>query len=159
MAADIDELADAVAAMLNDDGTDWHDEFTAEVRSAPVFETEALSELQVVVMPFGEEWKSLTRGTDTVTMRVDVGFQKRAGAMPASGEDPVELLAVSLRRLVKNVNRYLRLLLNRKPATYQAAWLEKSVVELYDSQSIRDDRTFRGNIQLFYREDAISNRE
>lgn len=152
MAADIDELATALAAQINDASRSWHGTFTAVVSDRPIFSTEAIETLQVCILPYGEKWQNQTRGSDKLRMRVDIQFLQRAGRMPSSGVDPVIAMRVSLRALVRTVHLWIRKIANRVVPTYPTALLMESVVEVQDPDAPNHERDFMGQIQLFYEE-------
>lgn len=154
MSADIDALAFAVAAQLNDPARTWNGEFTATVGKTPQYTIPELANLQVHVLPFGENDETKARGIDETSLILEVCFQKKAAAKPATGPDvPLIEMGDALIALEKNVKQFLRKTSNRKPPTYVAAHLKRTeLAPLYDANLLTKERRFVGVLRLIYGE-------
>lgn len=154
MSADIDALATAVAAQLNDAARPWHALFTATVSKTPNYTIQDLAELKVTVLPFGETYDTKQRGIDDVGLILEIAFQKKADKKPATGADtPLLNIGTELVALERDVLQFLRLKANRKPPTYTAAHLTRSeLLPLYDSNVLTHERRFVGVLRLTYQE-------
>lgn len=154
MSADIDALAVAVTAQLNDPARTWAGQFTATVGKTPQYTIEQLAALQVHVLPFGESDETKARGIDETSLILEVSFQKKADRKPATGPDtPLIEMGVALVLLEKNVKQFLRKTSNRKPPTYSSAFLKKTqLVPLYDAGILTKERRFVGVLRLTYTE-------
>lgn len=154
MSADIDALAAAVAAQLNDPARPWAGQFVATVGKTPHYTPQELSTLKVHVLPFGITYDTQQRGVDAARMILEVAFNRHAENKPASGEDiPLTTLGSSLVALERSVIDFLRARANRRPPNYSVAQLETTELRpLYDAEILRNQRRFVGVIRLTYLE-------
>lgn len=154
MSADIDALAVAVQAQLNDAARPWAGQFTATVGKTPQYTIKELADLQVHILPFGMTFETKARAIDEVQMTLEISFQKKTEIRPASGPDEPNIdTGDELVLLAKQVIQFLRVRANRRPPTYTAAELHKSeIVALYDVSLLTAKRQFANQIRLTYRE-------
>lgn len=154
MSADIDALAVAVQAQLNDPSRSWNGDFTATVGKTPQYTIAQLAELQVHVLPFGLRYETKSRGIDDVDLILEVSFQKKADKKPATGEDePLINMGDELVALEKTIVQFLRTRANMVPPTYPTAYLKKTeLVPLYDQGILTKERRFAGVLRLIYGE-------
>lgn len=154
MSADIDALATAVGAQLNDPARTWAGQFTATIGKTPDYTIEGLATLKVHVLPFGESDETTARAIDRTTLILEVAFQQTAAVRPEAGPDtPLIELGNALVLLEKNVKQFLRKTANRQPPTYPAAYLIKTeLVPLYDAGILSKERRFAGVLRLRYQE-------
>lgn len=154
--ANIDDLCSAIANQLN--GEIWSPAFTAVVDDTPYYSTDEISTLRVTILPFGFAWETDTRSRDKLLHTIELSLQQKAGAVPSPPTvDPLIALSKNLRRLERDVSKYLRNPTNRTPPTYPTASLlglsgrkDLEFRPLYSSGLLQDQRTFVGVMHLSY---------
>ena len=137
------DIADAVAAELNAAPPDtFCQAFTARRRVLPEFDLEALSELQVTVVPKGVEITGATRTASQREIAVDIGLQKKLGA-------DLESEVAELLELTERIAAYLSR--RRLAAAPQAAWVAVANEPVYSPEHLAEQRAFTSVLTVTYR--------
>jgi hypothetical protein len=163
MAANIDELCDAIRDQIN--GETWSPAVTAEVDDTPIFTVSELDDLHLTIIPFSIAWEDHTRADDKLIHTIELHFQQKGLPPPSPpAVDPMAAMARNLRKLQSTIVHWLRKIENRRPPTYTEAILidahskapmqpVKSATEhrpLYDMQLLAKERMFWGVVRLNY---------
>jgi len=141
--ATIIDIADAVAATLNDPGEPgFSQSFTAERKALPAFELGDLAGLHVTVVPKGTEITGASRSLSQHDVQIDVGVQKKVGS-------DLEADAAALCGLVEEIAVFLR----RRPLTGVpgAAWVRSVNEPVYSPEHLAEKRLFTSVVTVTYR--------
>jgi len=151
--AGIDDLMTAVQTQIN--GHTFSPAFVVNREDVPVFNASDVKDLTVTMIPqeYGEE--AFTRAHDKFTYVIEIGFERKAGPKPQTGDDPILQMSKEIRTLQSSVLSWLSKRENRRPATYSNCMLKKlEQVPIFDADMLRDKRIHLGVIRLTYEEIA-----
>lgn len=136
----ITDIADAVAASLNDASGGFSQEFTAERLHQPTFELAELQTLHVSVVPKSVTITNATRQHSYFDCAIDVGVQQKV-----DGDAEVDVLL----GLVEEIADHLRL---KRLADYpQAAWLSIEHDPVVASEHLDQNRQLTSVLTVTYR--------
>jgi len=143
--ATIIDIADAVAATLNDPGEPgFSQSFTAERKALPAFDLADLAGLHVTVVPKGVEVTGASRSLTQHDVQIDVGVQKKLSA----GSE-LEADVAALCGLVEEIAAFLR----RRPLTGVpgAVWVRSANAPVYSPEHLAEKRLFTSVVTVTYR--------
>jgi len=141
--ATIIDIADAVAATLNDPGEPgFSQSFTAERKALPAFDLADLAGLHVTVVPKGVEITGASRSLSQHDHQIDVGVQKKVGS-------ELEIDVAALCGLVEEIAVFLA----RRPLTGLpgAAWVRTANEPVYSPEHLAEKRLLTSVLTVTYR--------
>jgi len=141
--ATIIDIADAVAATLNDPGEPgFSQSFAAERKALPAFELADLAGLHVTVVPKAVEITGGSRSLSQHDVQIDVGVQKKVGS-------ELEADVAALSGLVEEIAVFLR----RRPlaSVAGAAWVRSANEPVYSPEHLAEKRLFTSVLTVTYR--------
>ena len=141
--ATIIDIADAVAATLNDPGEpSFSQSFTAERKALPAFELADLAGLHVTVVPKAVEITGASRSLSQHDVQIDVGVQQKVGS-------ELEADVAALCGLVEEIAAFLR----RRPlgSVAGAAWVRSANEPVYSPEHLAEKRLFTSVLTVTYR--------
>ena len=141
--ATIIDIADAVAATLNDAGEPGFSQpFTAERKALPAFELADLTGLHVTVVPKAVEITGASRSLCQYDHQIDVGVQKKTGT-------DLEADVAALCGLVAEIAAFLK----QRPLTGLSgvAWVRTANEPVYAPEHLAEKRLFTSVLTVTYR--------
>lgn len=108
MAAEIDLIADAVAAALNTKLAAWgHPSVVAQKRDAPQWEVSELNGMHVTVVPLAPRQERVARRRVRFEYDLSIDVRRRTKALPAYDRDVANLMQLVSEHFEKATNRRL----------------------------------------------------
>ena len=138
--ATIIDIADAVAAALNDPGEPgFSQSFTAVRKALPAFDLADLAGLHVTVVPKGVEVTGATRSLSQHDYQIDVGVQRKLGS-------DLEAETAAMLALVDEIAAFLG-----RRAMAGAAWVRSVNEPVYSPEHLAEKRLFTSVLTITYR--------
>lgn len=99
------QVADAIAAELNDPDRSWANEFVAERSWHPVYRPADLEQLRVAVVPLTIGQEQFDRARDRFTFTVVIDFQRKVDPEDRESLDALDVLAEQVHDYFRSAHR------------------------------------------------------